>query len=496
MTGARSLILVTVDCLRGDHTGFLGYERPTTPFLDCLSKESVVFCNAVVAGAPTYYSVPAILASRHPLAFGRDLLGLAPEEDTIASVLQASGFATAAFAAGNPYISVRFGFEQGFETFCDFLGPNEYMATQLALPGPSGLRTRANRTVSRICHALPGAGTAYDELYFQYCQKVSRKGGASLDSLRRYPAADVIVDRAVAWLHDNPGRPFFLWLHLMDPHAPYFPKAEALELMGDAALSASQAAYVNEYWNRSDLSTARFAKKRSDAVKLYDAGIRWADQQICRLTETLVEMNLWDKCALAVTADHGEEFLDHGGRFHQPFKLTEELIHVPLLLRAPGLAAKTVNEPLSLIDLAPTLVDALDLPAPANFRGRSCWSAIRKGGSLNRVAVAECVYVCTNPFHRNGRFGPRILAVRKENFKLVMDFASGCDQLFDLRSDPAEMKPLPPQAECSLRRELLECARRHVAESHKSRDFDRRQAMLLRSLRLEWAQLASQTLEN
>src|SRR5437764_227845 len=105
VSGPRSLILITVDCLRADHVGFMGYERPTTPFLDCLASQSVVFRNAVVAGAPTYYSVPAILASRHALAFGRDLIGIAPDENTIASVLQESGFATAAFSAGNPYIS-------------------------------------------------------------------------------------------------------------------------------------------------------------------------------------------------------------------------------------------------------------------------------------------------------------------------------------------------------------------------------------------------------
>jgi len=91
----RSLILITVDCLRADHVGFMGYGRPTTPFLDCLAAESVVFRNAIVAGAPTYYSVPAILASRYALAFGRDLIGIAPDENTIASVLQESGFATA-----------------------------------------------------------------------------------------------------------------------------------------------------------------------------------------------------------------------------------------------------------------------------------------------------------------------------------------------------------------------------------------------------------------
>src|SRR5437899_5572908 len=108
--GPRSLILITVDCFRADHAGFLGYDRPTTPFLDSLAGESLVFSNAIVAGAPTYFSFPAMMSSRYPLSLGRDVVGLAPDELTIASVLSEAGYATAAFLAANPYLSPRFGF--------------------------------------------------------------------------------------------------------------------------------------------------------------------------------------------------------------------------------------------------------------------------------------------------------------------------------------------------------------------------------------------------
>src|SRR5713101_3491778 len=95
----KSIVLVTVDCLRADHVGFMGYDRPTTPFLDSLASESFIVPAAIVAGAPTYYSFPAILASRYPLALGRDVVGLAPGESTLASVLRESGYATGAFSA-------------------------------------------------------------------------------------------------------------------------------------------------------------------------------------------------------------------------------------------------------------------------------------------------------------------------------------------------------------------------------------------------------------
>ena len=481
-----SLILVTVDCWRADHAGFMGYGRPTTPFLDALASESFVFQNAVAAGAPTYYSLPAILASRYALAPGRDLLGLAPEESTMASVLRESGFATAAFSAANPYVSARFGYDSGFDTFQDFLdsGTLGFAREQ----GGERLPSRSNQFISQACHAVAPLGAAYDELYFQYCQKLAGGKNEKLDGLRRFPSADVIVDHAIGWLNGNSGGPFFLWLHLMDPHSPYFPKREALDLMGDGEVSAAQARYLNSYWGRGDLSAKRLRKKRDEVIALYDAGVRWADEQIRRLTEKLVDLNLWDKCALAVTADHGEEFLEHGGRFHPPLRLSEELVHVPLLLRVPELArGGRLEQPLGLIDLAPTLLDILEIPTPADFRGRSCWRQVAENRSWDRPVITECVHGCTNPFRPENRMGPRILAVRKGSHKLVVDFAAGRERLFDLKSDPYERDPLALETAKPVHRMLLECARKHVAESHKSRDFDRRMGSQLRELRLEWA---------
>src|SRR5207249_3998016 len=147
----------------------------------------------------------------------------------------------------------------------------------------------------------------------------------SLDSARKFPSADVLVDHAIEWLKNNSEQRFFLWLHFMDAHGPYFPKQEALEMLGEGEIEAADAIYLNSYWNRADLNAGKLGAKRDRVIALYDGGLRWVDEQIRRLAENLVEMNVWDRCALAVTADHGEEFLDHGGRYHVPRKMTEEL---------------------------------------------------------------------------------------------------------------------------------------------------------------------------
>jgi arylsulfatase A-like enzyme len=274
----------------------------------------------------------------------------------------------------------------------------------------------------------------------------------------------------------------------MDPHFPYYPKQEALGWMGNPDLSPTRARYLNSFWNRGDIGANRFRRHREEVVALYDAGIRWVDSQISGLVDTLRALHLWDDCAFVLTADHGEEFLDHGGRYHAPNQLTEELIRVPLLLRVPGTGkAPQAQSPFSLIHLAPTLLDALNISSPGTFRGHSLWAKLQKGLAWDDPAIVECVRGCTNPFRYLDRMGPRVLAVRESRYKLVMDFKSSTEELFDLQSDPGESRPMPLEEQKPVRKRLLERARRHVAESVQSRDTEHRLDARLHDLQLEWA---------
>jgi arylsulfatase A-like enzyme len=304
--------------------------------------------------------------------------------------------------------------------------------------------------------------------------------------LRKFPAADEIVDRAIDWLEDDSTRPFFLWLHLMDPHAPYYPKAQALETMQRAETSAAEVRYTNSFWARGDLTADRLRKRKGRIIELYDAGICWVDQQIRRLAQRLSKLKSWDECAMVVTADHGEEFLEHGGRFHTPRHLHEELVHVPLMLRVPGTLGNQVNAPFGLVDLAPTLLDAFELPLPASFRGRSWWQELKNGRGSMRPVFTECAHGCSNPLDREKRFAPRLMSVRKGRYKLIVNFASGKDELFDLDDDPKELKPLPLGRAPDARRELLEMAKQHIEKSRKARDYELRFSAQARELRGRW----------
>jgi|GEM_PF-408229 len=490
-TPPKSVLLITVDCLRADHCGFMGYSRPTTPFLDSLAPESFVFPAAIAAGVPTYYSFPAILASRYALGLGREIVGLAPEEENLASVLKHNGYATAFFGAGNPYLSPRFGYNFGFDTFRDFLD-RDFLEDDRSLLTNSepNLSERsswagsANRLLENMSHKIPGLGPLYDELYFQYCQRWAAPPANSLDVLRRFPAADVIVDQARSWLASLGENPFFLWLHFMDPHSPYYPTEKGLKIFGKNSLNPSRARYLNGSWSRHDIGTSRLCRYRDEVIAMYDSGIRWVDAQIARLVEALQRFKAWDNCILAFTADHGEEFLQHGGRYHAP-GLMEELIHVPLVLHVPGKQGKVLpKSPFSLLHLAPTLLASAGLPVPEKFQGHSYWPEISEGTSWFEPAISECIAGCTNPFNSEQRIGPRLLAVRGERYKLLLNFKTGTECLFDLESDPGEYNPLSAEEAKPERRHLLQAALTQLKMSRTPNNSERYLRARLRDISL------------
>lgn len=460
----------------------MGYQRPTTPFLDSLANDSLVVPAAIVAGSPTYYSLPGIIASRFPLALGRDVIGLAPDEPTLATALKSAGYVTACFSAGNPYISARFGYERGFDVFHDFLQGGINTTVQADAPSSRrGWNSRIKRGLQRVRPRKGLLGRKWDDLHFEYCQRVTPAPN-SLDELRRFPSADEVVDHAIDWLGSIGDVPFFLWLHLMDPHAPYYPKPEALSALSHECMQPYRARYLNSYWNRSDVGPRRLIRYREDVITLYDAGVRWVDAQLSRLVQSLRGSQRWSDCVFSLTADHGEEFLDHSGRHHPPLQLAEELIHVPLLLRLPGERKYTKrNSPFSLIHLAPTLLEIMGVPSPPQFKGESQLESFLSGSQEDEIAVSECVAGCTNPFHPQNRSGPRILSVRGKRFKMVFHFQAGTDFLYDLESDPAEKSPVGQDHEKPVRRHLLEIALKHL-QSTEQLDSRARMSARLREI--------------
>ncbi len=147
---------------------------------------------------------------RYPLALGRDVLGLAPGETSLASVLKGVGYATASFGAANPYISAQFGYEESFDTFRDFLDAKATALVEtMPIPNGNGWASPMNRKLQELRPRMGPLSSVYDSLYFQYCQVLATPAPGSLDALRRFPAADVIIDHALSWLESIGSVRFF-----------------------------------------------------------------------------------------------------------------------------------------------------------------------------------------------------------------------------------------------------------------------------------------------
>ncbi|HZQ08225.1 MAG TPA: sulfatase [Anaerolineae bacterium] len=459
-----NLILVTIDCLRADHVGFMGYPRPVMPTLDRLAHASIVLENAQVTGTPTFFSFPAIFASRYPLSFGRDVVGIPPHCPTLASVLTARGYAAAGLNAGNPYLTRQFGYAQGFGAWYDFLTEKEM--PELAAPPTDqerpSLRRRLNRGLEQMARPIPWTWQLYRELYFQYSWRV-RVRTHNLKAPYQYTPAEKLTARALEWLTTQARAPFFLWLHYMDAHHPRYSPSEVFSSIGAPNLSRKRQFFLNQVWLRGDVSAAYLARYRQEFVNTYDAGIRRVDDQLQNIIHKLEQQGIWDETAIVVLGDHGEEFLEHGSVGHLPPKLYQELLHVPLLIHAPSRhTPRRMATPFGVIDLAPTLLTMLGVEAPASFQGVSRWDSLIKGNLTPAPIISEAIENCRNLQHVQSRLQPRLLAVREGPHKLLANFAEPSIEFFDLRRDAAEQESLAVNAAPRASRELLQTARAHL----------------------------------
>jgi len=211
-----------------------------------------------------------------------------------------------------------------------------------------------------------------------------------------------------------------------------------------------------------------------------------SDRDIGDIVARLKKEGLYDNTIIVITADHGEEFLDHGGRLHYSSRAYQEMLHVPLLLRVPG--AKKVplsHAPFSHLHLAPTILHAMGMEAPPEFAGRSYWAEGQISGEWES-AISESVGQCTNPMEASKRMHGRVLAVQDRRYKLILDCDRHFEELFDLEGDPRELRAVPVEQNKAERARLLGVALQHL--SRRSGGVSREWAIRARlhEIGLEW----------
>lgn len=368
----RNILLIVLDTVRADRLSLHGYDRPTSPNLERLGAEAAVFEQARAAGAWTLPSHASMFTGRWPGELGVERRGwLDAASPTLAERSRDAGLATAGFVA-NPFFCGReSGLARGFQVYADYPITSGEVLRSSSL---GWLMARSWLRLGAFLGARSTAGAVRDvDLDF------SRKDAATVS--REF----------LGWLDRRGDRPFFAFLNLFDAHDPYLPPPRFEAKF--AAGSVPDTPHLLRDWQRVDKSklTPADAQAARDA---YDDCLAALDAQLGDLIEALRERGVLDRTVLILTADHGEQFGEHG-EFGHGLSLHDEEIRVPLLIRAPGLAPEglVVPDAVSLRDLAATAIDLSGLaphtpPLPGSSLA-SLWREPRPGPAAISPAFSE-----------------------------------------------------------------------------------------------------------
>jgi len=330
-TPRLNIVLISIDSLRADHLGCYGYERDTSPAIDALGAESTLFRNAISQAPWTLPSHASLLTSLYSRTHGADDPDrqLPPTAATLASTLRSAGYSTHGVVSG-VFMHSRFGFATGFDSYDD----------------------NSARGGHRLSH---GAVTSPD---------TNARAAATLDTVEP---------------------PFFLFVHYWDVHYDYIPPAP-YDTKFDPDYDGSVTA--EHFMKNPEIHREMDSRDLQHVVALYDGEIGWVDEHIGKLIAELKRRELWDDTIVVLTSDHGDEFFEHGEKGHQ-HSLYQELLHVPLIVRVPGFAARQVDARVELIDVMPTLLDLVSVSAPSGLQGRSLAPVLRGEALEPRPAFAE-----------------------------------------------------------------------------------------------------------
>jgi arylsulfatase A-like enzyme len=411
-------LLVTLDSLRRDACGCYGQPLATTPCLDRLASEGLLFGDAFSTGPSTPPSFGSLLTGVYPLEYG-GYAGLPSEKPALAEHLAQQGVWTIGVHS-NPYLSEHYGYQRGFAVFEDFFEP----AAERARPVRRGLTARALRVARR------------------QARRLSSKAGLAE---KPYASGEAVNEIALAALEESDGD-VFLWFHYMEPHHPFHPAKKLTDALGvTPVVGERQVEIERRLHDKSALGKAEI----EDLWHLYLAEVRGADALLQAFLEAAAPRLDDAATLLAVTADHGEAFGEHG-TFSHLAQLFDELLRVPLVLWGSGVAATRGGGGASASpsghaglvetrDLARTFTDFFAVADDERMGGKSLLRRAAEGDSAKTV-FAECL-------SRQGRVdmkgeGREILSVRTETHKLVLDEESGSAALFDLQADPQERRDI------------------------------------------------------
>ena len=409
LEGYPNIVYISMDSVRADHLSMYGYKVQTSPNLDKFSKNAVVFKNVISPSLWTILVHGGIFTGKYVSTFDPDHTnqGIKKEEKTFVEVLKDNGYNTAGFVSA-AWIKSKYGFGQGFNLYKDRMDFLEHKLTydKFSIKGA-------------IFTFVPNIQNIMD-----------------IDAVR---SSEEINKDAFKWLEKNKDDTFFLFLHYEGPHAPYNPSKEFRERFTDDPRSFEEleAAYekstgLKRYGNVSE-------NVINGLVNLYDAGIAELDYNINLLLDKMEGLGLKNNTLIIIAADSGEEFYDHG-YFKHSRTLYQEIVHVPLLIYYPDkLKPEIIEEPVSTIDIFPTVFDILKIVVPEGIDGVSLIPLIKNDGSYQRE------FVKSELFGLPGHETKKQTAIIHNEWKLIeVEPETGTIKpgLYNLNTDPKEQKNL------------------------------------------------------
>jgi len=392
----RNVILITYDSLRADHCGHWGYERPTSPNIDAIAEDGVVYENAIAPASRTNPSMAGTLTGepmvvRDRVANPEHARNHLERHGTLAERFREEGYATGAFCP-NAYASRFYGFDRGFDRFEDFMFDNS--------------------RYQDIFETHLGDSTFYTVLRnlrnFVFRQEA-------------FKTWDSYIDEMVGWAR-NQNEPFFLWAFSLDTHFPYLTPREYREWS-----SLFDQYYYNWRCNQliDEFDVDVPDKEIRKIIDIYDDSIRFGDILIAELRERLAEFDP----VIVVHGDHGEAFDERGIYGHFFPSLYEENLHVPLVVE-DGETDASVDRPVSLVDLPAIVTRA---------------AGVEEGSP---AALGDDWVYATDYDGRNDR---NLTAVRSQRFKYLLVAENGDErrELYDLGTDRGETENLVETHEIS-----------------------------------------------
>jgi len=401
----KNIFIITIDALRADHIGCLGYKKKITPNIDKLAKDGVLFKNAIASGSYTFISFPSIVSNQYATEYYIKNSGI----PTITKELKKYGYKTISFNS-NPH--ARGKLDKDFDYFDDLLVYSDF---------DRPLEKFKRQLIKKI---------GKKNLFIRYLRKILIKTSANI--VKPYTTAGKMNQKVIEYLEKNINEPLFFWIHYMDPHYPYLPPRDFTNISKSEIIKLNRKCRTyllkNRLGDNVNIDVNKYDVEK--LIELYDGEIKYVDQQIGFFIDYLKKMDLYDNSLILLFSDHGEMFGEHGRFAHEYYNLYQQQLHIPLIIKAEE-KNKVIDKSVTIMDIPKTITEIIDVDSSV-FSGYNLLNS-------NRDYIISEGFKPQDVFLDSDFNIDKIsFSCQKDKWKLVYNQIEKRKELYNLDNDPYE----------------------------------------------------------